>query len=393
MRAIKYRELKRMYESLGAAQAAKHLQTNLREGNLSPSDFSLEELGKTFLGEDVVRSFSPNPRIGGGGPILSEAGSAVDSTAFLNITGQVVYTKILEAYMQEAFVCSQLIDTVPTQLSGERIPGIGPIADDAMEVKEGMPYQAVGVSEDYIDTPATIKKGLTVPVTKEAIFFDRTNLVLSRCSQVGEILGLAKEKEVCDLIIGVTNNHKWKGTDYDTYQATTPWVNVKTSNDLVDWTDVDFAEQLFADILDQTTGEPVVIQPNQVIVTPARAKAARRVFSAKEIRFTDATTGTETLADNPITDSYSLSISAQLYRRIRYNGGDTAVSAANAAKYWFMGDFRKAFAWMENWPITVSQAPPNSESEFRQDIVAEFKATMRGVAVVINPRYVVKSTG
>jgi len=66
--------------------------------------------------------------------------------------------------------------------------------------------------------------------------------------------------------------------------------------------------------------------------------------------------------------------------------------ADDAKKCWFIGDFRKAFAYMENWPITVTQSPPGSEAEFNQDIVVRFKASERGAAAVINPRYVVMST-
>ena len=35
-------------------------------------------------------------------------------------------------------------------------------------------------------TPQTAKRGFIVPVTKEAIFFDRTNLVLQRAAEVGD---------------------------------------------------------------------------------------------------------------------------------------------------------------------------------------------------------------
>lgn len=58
-----------------------------------------------------------------------------------------------------------------------------------------------------------------------------------------------------------------------------------------------------------------------------------------------------------------------------------------------MGDFQKAFAYMENWPITVAQSPQNSEADFNSDILVRFKASERGAAAVINPRYVVKCTG
>ena len=41
---------------------------------------------------------------------------------------------------------------------------------------------------------------------------------------------------------------------------------------------------------------------------------------------------------------------------------------------------------MENWPITVVQAPINSEAEFTQDIVVRFKASERGTAAILEPR-------
>ena len=71
----------------------------------------------------------------------------------------------------------------------------------------------------------------------------------------------------------------------------------------------------------------------------------------------------------------------------------SGVAAADAKKWWFIGDFRKAFAYMENWPITVTQAPLGSEAEFSNDVVLRFKASERGAAAVLNPRYVVKCTG
>jgi hypothetical protein len=48
---------------------------------------------------------------------------------------------------------------------------------------------------------------------------------------------------------------------------------------------------------------------------------------------------------------------------------------------------------MENWPITVTRSPVHGEAEFSQDIVVRYKASERGAAAVINPRYIVKSTG
>lgn len=379
---IKYRELKRRYELDGAQKTVAHLSEALTAKQLAPEDFSLRDLAETLIpyGGEWVRSL--DPRSGGGVQVLESEG--VDVTAFLNVAGQVVHSRILESYAQEAFVVSKLVKTIPTRLDGEKIPGAAPLADGAAEVLPGMPYPSLGFGEDYIETPSTAKHGLIVPVTRESIFFDRTNLVLSRAAEVGEILGLNKEKRLLDLVVGATNNYKWRGTSYDTYQTAEPWVNVKSGNELTDWTNVDAAEQLFADMLDPHTGEPVLCKANTVLVMPAYRHAAHRIFNAQEISYAagDATT----TAANPL-GNYRVRESRLAYRRIIAAG----TSADNAKKWWFLGDFEKAFAYMENWPITVTQSARNSDADFNNDVVVRFKASERGAAAVLNPRYVVKS--
>ncbi len=387
MRAIKYRELQRRYELDGAERTVEHLSEALREGALTTADFSLRELAETLVpdGREWVRLLDPRSA---GGVTLLESFDGVDTTAFSNITSQLVYSKIMEAYTQEAFVMSKLVETVPTRLDGEKIPGISRVADTALDVAPGMPYPNLGFGEDYIETPATTKRGFIVPVTREAIFFDRTHLVLSRAAEVGEILGLNKEKRLLDLALGIVNNYKWRGASHNTYQASTPWINVKASNELIDWTDVDGAEQLLAEILDPNTGDPVLVKANTVLVMPAYRHAAHRIFNAPEIRYTGTSAATTTVAANPL-GNYAVYESRLAYRRVVASG----VAADTAKKWWFLGDFKKAFAYMENWPITVTQAPQNSEADFSQDIVIRFKASERGAAAVLNPRYVVKSTG
>lgn len=381
---IKYRELKRRYDLDGPQKTVEHLSEALREKKLRPEDFSLRDLAESLVpdGGEWVRML--DPRSAGGGVSLLESGQGVDVTAFLNIAGQVVYSKIMEAYQQEAFVVSKLVDTIPTRMDGEKIPGVTALPDAAETIRPGMPYPSVGFGEDYIETPSTTKHGLIVTVTREAIFFDRTNLVLSRASEVGEILGLNKEKRLIDVVIGAVNNYKRLGTTYNTYLASGAWANVKDTNELVDWRNVDAAENLFAGMLDPATGEPVLVNPTTVLVMPAYRHAAHRVFGAAEIDY--ATEQTTTRVANPLT-KYQVVDSRLVYRRIIAAG--TAVD--DAKKWWFLGDFKKAFAYMENWPITVTQSAANSEAEFNNDIVVRFRASERGAAAVLNPRCVVKS--
>lgn len=393
MPAIKYRELKRRYDLDGPAKTVSHLREAIDEGHVKITDFSLRDLAEALVpdGREWVRSMDPRNASN-----ILEASDGVDVTAFSNITGQLIYSMIMEAYTQEAFKLSAMVPNIPTRLSGERIPGIGNQKDVAEEVHPGMLYPSFGLGEDYQDTPVTVKRGYIVPVTKEAIFFDRTNLITTRAAEVGEILGLNKEKRLLDLLIGATNNYNRLDNALNTYSITGAdappdgeWINRIYSNDLVDWTDVDNVEQLFVNILDPNTGEPVLIMASKVMVCPARRHAAGRVFNATELRTgpTDEATGTQTAWANPLAGSYQVDSSRLLYRRLIASGE----SASDAAGTWFVGDFAKALAYMENWPITVVQSPNNSEADFNQDIVLRWKASERGVAAMMNPRYLVRS--
>ncbi len=392
-RAVNYRELRRLYETMGAQGACQHLGEALANRHLRPEDFSLRDLAEATIpdGREFVRLLDPMSKAGG--IDLMEAADSVDTSAFSNITGQIVYSKIMEGFTSEAFVASTMVETIPTRFSGEKIPGIGQIGDQAEAVDEGAPFPHVGLTEDYIETPVTTKRGLIVPVTKEAVFFDRTHLVLRRAGEVGEFLGLNKEKRILDCIIdGNSTDHQynWKGTTYATYQSSGddgPWINEQGSVPLVDWTSVNAAEQLLAAIVDPNTQEPVLVTADTILVCPELLHTARRIISATEILQVDnqANPSTvRTVAANPMAGEYRVVSSRLLRARLS--------AASQATSNWYLGNFRKAFAYMENWPITVTQAPQNSEAEFTQDIVIRFKASERGAAATLEPRFAIKNT-
>jgi hypothetical protein len=397
--AIKVPELRQMIRTMGIVAACQMITESLQAsargeiGHMRPSDFSIRDLAEGLVenGREWVQNMNPAYA----GSSVMESQSAVDSTAFANITGQLLINEVLAAYESPAFTISQAFRVMSSRLSGERVPGMDNVGDKAETVNEGMPFPSVGFGENYIDTPVTTKRGLIIPVTKEAIFFDRTGLILEHARQVGESLGINKEKRCADLMIGAANNYKWKGTSYNTYQASTPWINLLAgaSYDLVDWTDVDAAEALFDEMTDPATGEPINISVSSIFATPARKHALNRITNATEVRYTTpgfATTGnpTETVATNPMS-GYTGQTSKWLYSRLRASG----LTADQAKATWFAGDPSRAFRYVENWPMTVVQAPQNSEAEFNQDIVARFKASERGVAAVFDPRFMVKVNG
>jgi len=381
MHKINYRELRRQREVGGDQAVIQHITEGIEEKWFRPDDFSIRDLAESLIpdGPEYVREYC-RPS---GGMSLMEA-SAVNTGTFSNITGQIVYSKILEAYADPAFLWPSLVQTVKTEFSGEKIPGIGRMGNDAENVSEGAAYPLIGVTQEYIETPATVKHGMIVPVTKEAIFFDRTNLVLQRCSEVGYWAGVNKEKECVSIATGTTNNFKRNGTAYDTYPSTGGHgVDNYNTNALLDWTDIDEAELLFDGMTDWNTGEPIILGPTRQLLVPGALRStAMRIVSATSIVYSGATNAAhyQTNSANPL---------AGLGIQILCNPVVYAVTS-DATDWWY-GDFKKAFAYMENWGITTEVAPSNSTAAFERDIVVQHKVSWRGVAAVLDPHYVIKS--
>jgi len=399
---LNHRELARRVKLDGLENTGRHLSEALSEGHIKPEDFSLKAMAESLIvdshGDSVGPSimseyFDPH------GPkkslaMLESAGS-VSTDAFSNITGQIIYNKLLDSYQSEAFVFSNMIPTIQTQLDGEKIAGISDIGDQAQVVAENGTYPLAGVGEDYIETPRTIKRGVVVPVSREAVFFDRTGLMLARASKVGEALGVNKEKRAIDCVIDqntTAHRYKWRGTTYATYATSGGHgiVNKKTSNELFDWTDIDGAEQLFANMTDPNTGEPIMVMADTVIVTPQKFNAAAMVLRATNIALQAggfAVTGNLYRTDTPnvvgaaggFSNSYNLMTSRLLPTRLA------------ADNDWFLGNVAKGFAYKQNWGITVTQAPTNSEAEFTNDIMFRFKASERGAFATLDPRMMVWS--
>ncbi len=378
------------------------LTESLESKALKPADFSIRELMENFIfdshgnpcGREIVDSW--NPRQGGGEGInltkLMES-DAVNTAFFSNIMGQIVYTETMAAYRAEDFVFSAMIPTVSTPFNGEKIAGVAGLGDKAEVVDELGEYPTVGTNEDWLQTPITTKRGLIVPVSKEAAYFDRTGQVLERCREVGQSLGLNKEKRAIDAVIDENStrhryNRKNNGAvaTYGNNSGTHDWDNLEASNALVDWTDVDNLMQLFWSMRDPNTGEPIVIEGQmKLICTRQLQMTALRIRNATEVNhvtpgYATSANPIETRGGNPVGGQFEVVTSRLLADRL---ATDTD---------WFMGDPAGAVRYMENWPMTVVQAPANSEVEFSRDIPFRWKASERGQYFVREPRLMAKST-
>ena len=389
-RAINGRELRRQYDSLGADRTCRLLTEALDAKQVKADDFSVRELFENLVddGPELLRamSFRKSGGLTSRKIAVMEAGGAIDTGAFVNITGQLLFNKIKEGYENPEFLWPDLCETVKTEfLDGERIPGIGGMGDKFEQVLEGNPYPTIGTNEEYIDTPQTAKRGAIIPITREIIVADRTGILLKRAGEGGHYMGINKEKRVIDAATGQTNTYKRNGTATNTYLTSGAYVN-STSNTLIDWRSIETAELLFDAMTDPNTGEPIIMKPDVLLVPSALKKTALRVLGATEIAQVDNQANSSTVrAFSPNPSPFyggTYKVLSNAYVKARTGSAST----------WFIGDFKRAFYYMEVWGIETLQAASNSEAEFVQDIITRIKISERGVPAVVEPRFVAKNT-
>lgn len=391
--AFNYSELIKQYQA-EPETATRNLKEAFESRQLRPNEFDLGRLFEACYGYDQFRRVRSKEILANEvfERNLTEAAGAVSTASFLNITGQIVYSAVLDKYELPEFVFTKLIPTTPTQfLDGEKIAGVTQIGDEALVRNEGDPYAIVGVGEDWIFTPPVKDRGFEVPVTWEAVFSDRTGQLLERAGDVGAWLGQNKEKRAIDCVIDentTAHRYNWRGTviaSYGNNSGTHTWDNLSASTTLLDWTSLNTAEQLFNEMTDPYTGEPYMFDAKHLVVTKQLENTAKRIISATEIRVVTpgyATTGspTQTLASNPYQNKLEVVSSKMIAPRL---ATDTS---------WFYGDVAKYAKYMQAEPMTVLQAPTNNEQEFTRRIVARYRANERGAYVVVQPRAMVTCT-
>lgn len=414
--SVNVRELRRAFDprsGYGPAKTANMLCESIASGEISHKEISIGGLYRAIFGDEAHAAL----RLPGGSAlpgaiyldkgavnehgsrgVLTEAnygaaggqafGSAVASAAFANVNGQIFYNALIEGYRTEELIGEQLCEVVQTTLPNEKIAGIGAIGDEFQETIEGDAYPEIGLNEQWIETPITQKFGGIVSLTREAIFFDRTGLLLNEAKKLGEYYGINREKRILDTVFGITNSYKRNGVAYNTYQTATPYIN-KHQNVLVDWTDVENSELLLNNMLDPNTGEPMQTFADTVVVPRALLMTARRILRAVSIQHVDNQANASTIRttsgnplDTPLIAENPYKILSSRYVSSR--------SGNNA--HWWMGDFKRAFMYMQNWPMTTIQAAANTTAEFERDIVMRFRCSERGRPAVREPRHVVENT-
>ena len=395
----------------------------LKDRTLRPEQFSLQELAEGIIGPEWRNLFNPDSRAmsqytaarsmmeangfaGDKRALLETTGYGLDPSAFLNINtftsivGGLVEVKILEAFQNPALIADRLMPVESTKLNGQKIIGVQNIGDRAKKRAPGETHTRAQFGERWITTPETRENALAIDVLKETVFFDLTGQILQQASSVGEELAYRKELEVIDTILGVNNSFVYNGTAYNTYvtSRTLGYLNAHT-NQLIDWTSLQSTSLLFSRMEDPHTGKRLLITPNTVLVNPAKLATANLILGATGIERRTAIgssqSGTDLLnvsvgSGNPYAGQFTVLSSPLIEQRCLAADG-LNLSQANADGLWFMMEAGKSFKYMQNYPLTVTQAAPNQYEMLDRGIVATYFANERGIPSVWSPWHTVKN--
>lgn len=359
--------------------------------------FHLGEWFEECFGYDAYKRCRSDRENGPGLARRFMESAAVTTAAFQNVTQQYAYTTVLEAYNLPEIVFTKLIPVRPTTLVNERIPGISHIGDEALVVGEKEDFPVVGVSENWIDTPPCRKRGFVVAATWEAMFYDRTNQLGEMLNQHSKWLAVNHEKRAIAAIIdageSTTNGeyrYRWKGNTIATYgdnSGTHTWDNLSASTPLTDYTSLNTAWLLLSAMTDPYTGEPISVEPKDLIIPPALMLTAEFARSGTVRRTAPgyATSGNPagTEIPNPV----------QMLGQFTPRSSQLLKAATGSDTTWYIGDIARALVYMENLAPEVLAAPAGNEAEFTQDVVYRVRVKEVGTFATVEPRALVKCTG
>jgi len=414
---------------------------------VKPESFSLRSLAFAIFGEDGWERGLRRPMAGEvmeavSGDVL-EAGNDIIPQQFADVTvyneaaAGLFEVKILEGYNRPSFSLTNLVQTVPSLRRTEKFIGISTPADNAQDRLPGQRHPRMELQERYVTTPETQNKAQAVDVTMEAIKWDLTRQLMENAELVGMTIGLRKEYSIIDVALGIVNPYTYNGTAYYTYVNPADaayWGNLY-QNDITDWTALDLVERALSKMVDQETGQPIVVDAQDLVCMPGRKRILQHVLNTSQTRMAryapsysalgawpegTADVGSVGYSNNPVRGDWKDPVVSQyVYKRAIDNtaqgasGGPGLVYRANdqqtlsafssetiqtvglnyADSIWLAGNFRKAFVYVENFPLTTVRAAPTSYEMADRGLVLSIFCDQMGAAGVLDPRFVVRCQG
>jgi hypothetical protein len=374
------------------------LESTLADGKtprLKPEAIRSAILAEVLLGFEKHDLIQQSPRAMREVDVM-EASMDVTPSKFANISAfnsavaGLLEAKFLEVWQSPNWLADQLVQNEPTMKRSEKFIGISNIGDVAMERKPGNRHVRAELSERFVETPDTVNHGVAIDVTREADMFDLTTQLFRQAESAAETLRRRKEYRILDVFLGITNTYKYNGTATNTYLTAGAYINDR-SLPFVDWKTFNTALQAFVDLNDPETNEPLDVHPTQLFCMPGKWSDFRKALTDTEVESrTPTTMAVVARGKNPFAGFVEIVPTITYpyaFKRAKAPDG-LNLSAVNATEYWWLGNFKKAFGYLENLPLLI-QRPAASDYEMAdRGLVFSLFADEMGVPFVKEPRHV-----
>lgn len=367
-------DLKQLVDSHGKKTVRRKLVDSIKDGEIEPDDVSIRAIWEAFVGP-VGQTLDYAQ---GGSGMIEMADAAVDSSAFAEITGQVLTSAVMEGYNRPNFVGDSLFRVRSSNRKTERTPGFI-LQDNTSEVEEAMPYPEAGMRDKYVSFESGKKRGVILSITEETIFLDETGALVDRARDIGDFVRKDRETRMLDVFTGTTNNYYPNGSQTNIYSSGNN--NLVESNGLTDWTNIEACLSAITDQVDDN-GNKIVLSVDNIILPWALVATASHILNATSVQERTNSGNRVTEGNNPLSEIFT-------------GGLPTIISSPLIDGYsstsWYLGDPKRAFLYREHWPVQVFRRSRDTEDGWNRDIVEQIKIREWGTPHCRNHRYIYKN--
>lgn len=403
-------ELKTLVESYKAhPEATATSLRNVCEQKKAFPDHRNWEIGEVFaecFGRDKYNQFKYERGTEGVGHFLRENSGAVTTQAFVNINKTFLFGAALESasYPQVEFA-----PQIPVVNSGTQkflqLRGVSKLGRESKVVHEAEKFPQATIGENYVRTPDVTKRGFTVPITKEAIFFDQTGQVRQEAAKLMEAHEIDKEARAIAAVVDLGESeangyyrYGWGKAQSGFARIATfgdssgdhNWDNLSASTPLTDFASWKAVYNVLMAMRDPFTGLPMYIQPKHVILGTSLAFNLPFTLGGGLAQFT----GGYPVTGNPVRTDGITNMAQTIIGNITPIGlkSNYFEYIAGTTTTWYVGDISKALVNVQAWPAEIKTNGPGSDDEFKRDIAMQYRVDECQTFAVVEPRALVKAT-
>lgn len=353
-------------ESHGVERVEAIMLREIEQGNFTLEQASLMEMWVGLTNDAPLDS--------GIRRVMSEPKDRREATgtgAFVKITGELIYSKLIGAYQQAPKIGDMLVETWPSRMKVDTIAGVEGTGLVEL-IPEGDAYKSQRIAEKWVQA-RSYKYGRMIDVTEEMIYMDQTGQVVKLVTDIGKGAAYRKEALIVEGVQDINSDvYRPSGNATALYSSTNK--NLVASNPFGDAGLEACMRQAHMTLSDADDTQYIWIAlEGQILLVP--------VTLWKEARELNESEG------NPETTERTKNVWQGMFNPLT-----SPLITRRSETTWYWGNFKEQFKWMEVWPLQTFSAKPGHEDEFNRDVKVKVKVRMYGGIAATDFKYVFKNT-